>query len=99
MVASFAMLSACETASGARPDLSAQAPDPVVETKTITRTVCPDEIYRELPPEPVLGLDGQLTWNPEGGAWLDAKIERGEAAEDALQSAKTACAGLESVRP
>ncbi|MBI1407314.1 MAG: hypothetical protein GC145_14465 [Caulobacter sp.] len=57
----------------------------------MTRNVCPDEIYRELPPAPVMGPGGELVWNTEGGKYLDAKVARGEAAEDALRAAQAAC--------
>jgi hypothetical protein len=87
----FVTLTACGSVSNAEPDLAAPAPDPLVERRVETRTVCPDEIYRELPPEPVMAEGGELVWNPAGGEYLDAKVARGEAAEDALLAARAAC--------
>lgn len=67
------------------------APDPVIETRETTRLVCPDELRRPLPA--LASADGVvITHNDAGGAYLDARIARGDAAEAIVTDAKAACA-------
>ncbi|MFN3858406.1 MAG: hypothetical protein ACK4RV_11730 [Caulobacter sp.] len=99
LVASSATLTACAT-SGAEPSsLTAPAADPVIETRTIVRLTCPDEIWRPLPEEPTPAPDAEVTWNDAGGLWIDGKFERGDAALDALESAQAACRAAGAAPP
>lgn len=85
------MLSACAT-GGVRPTPT-PAPDPVIEVRTQTRVVCPDDLYRDLPIAPAAPPAGAIIQhNDAGGAWLDARMARGAAAERVVDDAKEACA-------
>ncbi|NBB17030.1 hypothetical protein GVN21_16815 [Caulobacter sp. SLTY] len=91
MVALFATLSACATgADKLRPeDGPAQAP--VIEVRTETILVCPDEIYRDIGPEPEVPDDAEVSWTDAGKAWIDRQLDRGADAVAALVAARKAC--------
>lgn len=63
----------------------------MIEHQETTRLVCPADLNRPLPP--LASADGVIIrHNDAGGVFLDAKIARGEAAEDIVTDAKAACA-------
>lgn len=67
-------------------------PDPVIERHETSRLVCPDELKRPLPDVSDPAPGAVLTHNDEGGAWLDAQLGRGAAAEAIVIDARAACA-------
>ncbi len=62
----------------------------MIERVETTRLVCPDELRRSLPPL-ALAEGAVITHNAQGGTYLDAKIARGQAAEDIVADARAAC--------
>jgi hypothetical protein len=63
----------------------------VIERVETTRLVCPPDLRRPLPA--LVSADGAvITHNDAGGAYLDARIARGDAAEAVVNDARAACA-------
>lgn len=86
------MLSACATA-GAAPTPS--VPDPIIEVRSQTRVVCPDDLFRALPSAPAGPPAGAvIQHNDAGGDYLDARMARGQAAEQVVIDSQAACAEL-----
>mgnify|MGYP007030467734 CR=1 FL=1 len=83
------MLSACSS-SGADSTVKS-APDPVIETRTVTREVCPAELALPLGERPQPGADAVVTGNEAGMAWLAAIMARVGLLEDRLTDAAKAC--------
>ena len=83
------MLPACSS-SGADATIKS-APDPVIETRTVTRTVCPAELALPAGDRPQPSLDARLTGNAAGMAWLQAILARLGLLEDRLRDAAEAC--------
>lgn len=63
----------------------------MIEHRETTRLVCPADLKRPLPPVPS-STGVVIRHNDAGGAYLDAKIARGDAAEVVINDAKAACA-------
>ena len=74
------MISACATSQATKP--LPRDPDPIVETRTITRTVCPAELRQAplaKPARPNGWLEGNaamLAWVGELARWGDALFDR-----------------------
>jgi hypothetical protein len=83
------MLAAC--ASSPKP-ADGPAPDPVVETRTVTRIVCPADLDTELGAPPQPAEDAVLQGNEPGLIYLGALIGDGAAARAVIADAKAACA-------
>lgn len=83
------MLAACSSSGGNKGINS--APDPVIETRTVIRTVCPAEITAPVAPRPEPGADARLTGNDAGMAWLAAILARLGLLEDRLADAGSTC--------
>ena len=83
---SCAMLTAC--AHAGPPAANA---DPVIETREITRLICPPDLRRPLPDAPAPAADAVIRHNEAGGVYLDAKIARGDAAEAIVRDSLKAC--------
>lgn len=84
-------MAACATVSGVEPPVAGVAADPVIERRVETRTVCPSALGRALPAVPELKPGAVIRHNGPGGEWLDARIGRGEAAEQVIADAKAEC--------
>lgn len=63
----------------------------MIEHREITRLVCPPDLKRPLPPVPS-STGVVIRHNDAGGAYLDGRIARGDAAEAIVNDAKAACA-------
>ena len=83
------MLPACSSSGAERTVKS--APDPVIETRTVTREVCPAELALPLSERPRPGADAKLTGNEAGMAWLGAIMAHLGLLEDRLRDAAGAC--------
>lgn len=86
---SLAMLPACSSSGAER--IVKSAPDPVIETRTVTREVCPVELALPLGERPQPGPGAKLTGNEAGMAWLAAIMARLGLLEDRLRDAAGAC--------
>lgn len=87
MALSSATLTACAH-DGPPPAI---APDPLIEQRETVRLVCPADLRRPLPAAPSPAPGAVIRHNAAGGAYLDAKIARGEAAEAIVTDARAAC--------
>lgn len=85
----FSTLSAC-AGSGRTPPPTVE-PDPVVEIRYETRTVCPPELRADVPARPVVDAAAVVQANPEGAAWLAAELAWGGTLMALLQDARGAC--------
>ena len=83
-------MAACATGSGIKPP-AGPAADPVLERRVETRTVCPSALGRALPDAPAAKPGAVIRHNALGGDWLDAKVGRGEAAEQIVADAQAEC--------
>ena len=83
------MLPACSSSGADR--TVGSAPDPVIETRTVTREVCPAELALPLGERAQPGADAKLTGNEAGMAWLAAILARLGLLEDRLRDAAGAC--------
>lgn len=81
------MLSACAH-GGASP---ASSNEPIVETREVTRLICPPDLRRPLPDAPPAAAGAVIRHNDAGGRYLDAKIARGDAAEAIVRDSRAAC--------
>lgn len=68
------------------------APPVVLEQRVTDRLICPAELDQELPPDDPVPAGALIRHNDVGGAWLDRKFARGDAAARLFNDAKTACA-------
>jgi hypothetical protein len=84
----FAMLSACATSPDAEPSL---APDPVVETRTVTVTLCPPELLLEVPDQPPVPADATMNANDAALNWVSAVIGWGDLLAARLRDARGDC--------
>lgn len=91
MAASVATLTACAGGPSKPLDLTAAQPDPVVETRTRTRVVCPDELKTAPASLPAAPADAEVTWNDPAREWFDQVIDVAQAAVDAVRGARQAC--------
>jgi hypothetical protein len=82
------MLHACATSSNDRPSIEA---DPLIETRTVVRTVCPAEITAALPPRPQPAGDAVITGNETGMAWLSDTLIHLGLVEGRIRDAKEQC--------
>lgn len=88
-LASFAAtLSACATSPAARP---AAEPDPVIEQRTIVKTVCPPELLADLPAAVAFSIGAVIDATPEAVAGLRAHFEREQLLEQRLVDARSQC--------
>lgn len=87
---SSALLTAC--ASGpAAPRPIGPAADPVIETRTVERKVCPVELRQDVGAQPQPADDAVLRHNDPGGDYLDAIIAWGRRAASLFNDAKAQC--------
>lgn len=82
------MLSACAGSPAPRASI---APDPVVELRTVTRTVCPDELLLPLPPREPAPLEAAIEAGQEVLRWIAGRFAREEVLEGRLADAKAQC--------
>lgn len=85
----FSTLSAC-AGSGRTPPPTVE-PDPVVEIRYETRTVCPAELRTAEPARPAVDPDAVVEANPEGAAWLAAELAWGGTILSLFRDARAAC--------
>ena len=88
LAASVAMLTACAASVS---DAAQSAPDPVIETRTVTVRVCPAELRAALPPRAEAAADAVLSGNEAGMAWLNALLARLGLVEARLADAAKEC--------
>lgn len=67
------------------------APDPLIETRTIVRTVCPPEVTAALPPKPQPDVDAVIQGNDAGMGWLSALLIHFGLVESRINDAKELC--------
>lgn len=82
------MLTACATSPAEPPAI---APDPVIETRIVTRTVCPAEISAAVPARPQPGDDAIIRGNAAGMDWLNRLIAFAGLMETRLSDAAREC--------
>ncbi|WP_110297002.1 hypothetical protein [Blastomonas natatoria] len=82
------MLHACATSPTDRPSIE---PDPLIETRTIVRTVCPPEITAALPMKPQPSADAVINGNEPGMAWLSDTLIYLGLVEGRIHDAKDQC--------
>jgi hypothetical protein len=71
----------------------------VIESKTVTRLVCPTALNRDLGPQPQIPPDAVIRHNDSGGDYLDARIARGQAAEAIVNDSRAECAEKGAGKP
>lgn len=86
---SAATLHACATSP--TKDGPTIAPDPLIETRTVVRTVCPPEITAALPARPVPSADAVVEGNDAGMGWLSALLIHLGLVEARITDAKGQC--------
>lgn len=79
------MLAACASSPGTRPA------DPVVEVRTVTRLVCPDEVTQPAPARVPTPADAAIEAAQEVLAWIARRFAREDALERRLMDAKAQC--------
>ena len=89
MVASLATISACATSPATKP--LPRDSDPIVETKTVERRVCPPELATPTPAKPVRPAGGSLTGDPATLSWVGQLARWGEALWLRLTDARAQC--------
>lgn len=82
------MLHACATSPTERP---AAAPDPLIETRTVVKTVCPPEVTAALPARPSVPGEAVIQGNEPGLAWLSALIIHLGLVEGRIHDAREVC--------
>ncbi|RHW17183.1 hypothetical protein D1610_11580 [Sphingomonas gilva] len=82
------MLSACAHSPQARPAIE---PDPVVQTRTVTRTVCPAELLLDIPAQVAMPAGAAIVASDETLAWLSARWDREALLEQRLADARAEC--------
>lgn len=88
MVACIAMLSACGSSPAARPAIAA---DPIVETKTVTKLICPAEVTAPTP-APVAAYAGPpVDVPPEFLTWNSAHFQREGLLANRVNDARSQC--------
>jgi hypothetical protein len=85
---SAATLHACATSQTKAPVIE---PDPLIETRTIVRTVCPPEVTAALPARPVPPADAVIQGNDTGMGWLSALLIHLGFVESRINDAKELC--------
>lgn len=85
---SAATLHACATLPTERPAIE---PDPLIETRTIVRTVCPPEVTAALPSRPQPSLDSIVDGNKSGMDWLSAILVHLGLVEARIADAREQC--------
>lgn len=66
-------------------------PDPLIETRTIVRIVCPPEVTTALPARPQPPADAVVEGNDAGLGWLSALLVHLGLVEGRIADAKEAC--------
>lgn len=82
------MLHACATSPTNPPSI---APDPLIETRTVVKTVCPPEVTAALPARPVPPEGALLEGNDAGLGWLSELLVHLGLVEGRLTDAKDQC--------
>ncbi len=85
---SAATLHACATSLTEAPAI---APDPLIETRTVVRTVCPPEVTAALPARPQPAPDAIVQGNDAGMGWLSAMLVHLGLVEGRITDAKDQC--------
>lgn len=85
------MLSACASSGRETPPPNAPEPDPIVEVRYETRTVCPDELTRPLPDRPPVPAGAVVEANALGAAWLAEDLVVAASVRGLFQDAAAAC--------
>lgn len=83
------MLAACANSPSKPPPQ--RTPDPIIETRTEVRTVCPPEVTAPLGTRPEPAAGAELTGNDLGMAWLGAILSRLGLVEGRVHDAAEAC--------
>lgn len=63
----------------------------MVETHTVTRTVCPAELDQPAPVQPSPAADARISMNASGGAYLAQLVAWGRGVLAQLTDAATSC--------
>lgn len=82
------MLHACATSRTERPTAE---PDPLIETRTVAKTICPPEVTAALPARPAVPPDAELQGNDAGMGWLSAMLVHLGLVEARLAGAREQC--------
>lgn len=82
------MLHACATSRTERPTAE---PDPLIDTRTVIKTICPPEVTAALPARPVVPAQAELQGNKDGMAWLSALLVHLGLVEARLADAREQC--------
>lgn len=85
---STATLHACATLRTERPTAE---PDPLIETRTVTKTICPPEVTAALPTRPAVPADAVIQGNDAGMGWLSAILVHLGLVEARLADAREQC--------
>lgn len=85
---SSVMLTACAASSVEPP---ASAPDPVIETRTVTVPQCPEELRATVPGVPQPADDAVITGNDAGVGWLGDVLAHAELLTRRLIDAASSC--------
>lgn len=92
------MLTACASSGAKTSPPRPVDPDPIVEVRYETRTVCPPELRRALPARPAVPDDALIHANPVGAAWLVEDAVWGDGLLALFRDAQAACP-TEAARP
>jgi len=84
------MLTACAS-SGARTPPPTAEPDPVIEVRYETRSVCPPELRRPLPARPAVPAAAVVQANEVGGRWLAEDMAWSTSIAATFLDAQAAC--------
>ncbi len=90
------MLSACASSGASTPPPT--EPDPVIEVRYETRTVCPDELTRPLPARPPVPAGAVIEANPAGAAWLAEDLIVAGSVRALFEGAAAACPAVPAGR-
>lgn len=85
------MLSACASSGTRTPPPTSPDPDPVVEVRYETRTVCPPELRQPLPARPPVPAGAVVEANPEGATWLADDVIVAVSVRRQFEDAAAAC--------
>jgi hypothetical protein len=83
------MIGACETSQATKP--VPRASDPIVETVTVERQVCPAELLAPVPKKPARPAGGSLTGDPATLGWVGQLASWGEALRLLFTDAAAQC--------
>ncbi|MNU42699.1 hypothetical protein D3C71_314640 [compost metagenome] len=84
------MLTACASSGAKTPPPTAE-PDPVIEVRYETRTVCPPELRQALPARPAVPADAVVQANEIGGRWLASDMAWSSSVAARFLDAQAAC--------